>query len=190
MVFLWWNPPRLHAPKSTPRGSLHKMKQLLGCVLVLLAISSHSIASAQEASASADLMKPLLPLRLEAHGALTWEGSAGFGFRADYPIMKGGLSYNGRDELAISAGSDFIMLAFEGSNPLEIWPTATLQWTLGVNDHFVFYPEIGLAAFVDRDGWQGVFPNVGFGGRYYFWRSISITGRFGWPMAVSIGVTF
>ncbi len=165
------------------------MKILIASLAAFMAMAATSSALAQETGPS-DLMKPLLPLRLEGHGSLTWDGKAGFGFRAEIPIVTGGLVYNGRDELAISAGSDFMLLAFDGSDPLEIWPTATLQWTLSVNDHFVFYPELGLAAFIDRDGWQGIFPNVGFGGRYYLWRSVSVMGRLGWPMAVSLGATF
>jgi hypothetical protein len=38
--------------------------------------------------------------------------------------------------------------------------------------------------------WQGVFPNVGFGGRYTLYRSVALTGRLGWPMAISLGATF
>jgi hypothetical protein len=38
--------------------------------------------------------------------------------------------------------------------------------------------------------WQGVFPNVGFGGRYTLHRSIALMGRLGWPMAISLGATF
>ncbi len=156
--------------------------------LLTLGVSLPGAVSAQDPSG--ELMAPLLPVRLEGHGALTWEGTVGAGFRTEIPIVKQGVIYNAHDELAVSVGSDFIVLAFEGSRPLDIWPTATLQWTLGVNEHFVFYPELGLSALIDRDGWQGVFPNVGFGGRYYVWRSVSAMARFGWPMALSIGATF
>ncbi len=189
MFVLWPMPLEVIAPKSCVRGSLTPMKHLFGCILLLFAITGTSSASAQTDGRS-DLSKPLLPVRLEAHGSLTWEGFLGFGFRADIPIVQGGLVSSGRDELAVSVGSDFILLAFTGSNPLEIWPTVTLQWTLTVDDHFVFYPELGVAASIDRNGWQGVFPNVGFGARYYLWRSVSLMGRFGWPMAISLGATF
>lgn len=165
------------------------MKSALGWLSLLCLMVCTSTAAAQAAPPS-DATKPLLPVRIDGHGSLTWDGQLGFGFRADIPIVAGGLAHNARDELAVSVGADFIMLAFEGTNPLDIWPTAVLQWTLSVNDHFVFYPELGLAAQIDRDGWQGVLPNVGFGGRYYLWRSISVMGRFGWPMAISIGATF
>ena len=63
--------------------------------------------------------------------------------------------------------------------------------TLGVYERFVFYPELGLAGLIERgDGWGGVSPNVGFGGRYYLLRSVSVMGRLGWPMAISLGATF
>lgn len=164
------------------------MTKLLWVALILTVLQTTQNAAAQ--ASSSDLGKPLLPLRLDGHGSLTWDGFMGFGARADYRIMEQGVMGNARDELAVSAGADIILLSFEGSDPLEIWPTAAVQWSLGVSERFAFYPELGLAARIDRDGWQGVFPNVGFGGRYYLWRSVSVMGRFGWPMALSIGATF
>lgn len=59
-----------------------------------------------------------------------------------------------------------------------------------MSDNVAFYPEFGLAALIEEgDGWSGVLPNVGFGGRYYLWRSVSLMGRLGWPMALSLGAT-
>jgi hypothetical protein len=148
-----------------------------------------ALSSAASAQSTPDT-RPLLPVRLEGHGTLNWDGGAGVGGRVDIPVIKDGVIYNARDELAISVGLDVVFLAFEGSNPVDVWPTATVQWTLGVSDRFVFYPELGLSALIDQSGWRGMFPNVGFGGRYYFWRSVSVVGRLGWPMAISAGVTF
>jgi hypothetical protein len=129
-------------------------------------------------------------VRLDGHASLTWDGYVGFGARVDIPIMEKGLSYSSRDELAISLGADANFLAFDGSHPLQIWPTVVVQWSLGVTERFAFYPEFGLAGKVTRDGWSGIFPNIGFGSRYYLWRSIALTGRFGWPQAISLGATF
>jgi hypothetical protein len=64
-----------------------------------------------------------------------------------------------------------------------------VQWSLGVSEKFSFYPELGLAGKIDN-GWRGVYPNVGFGGRYYLYRSVALLGRVGWPMAISLGATF
>jgi len=190
MFPLWPMPRQLSAPKRSLQGTSVHMARVSALALLLSLVFGASTGSAQSGSSRSDLMKPLLPVRLEGHGALSWDGFAGAGFRAEMPLIDQGVMYDAHDELAISAGSDFIFLAFEGSDPLEIWPTVVLQWSLGLNDRFVFYPELGLAAKVDRDGWQGVFPNVGFGGRYYVWRSVSAMARFGWPMALSLGASF
>ncbi len=160
-------------------------------VLVVLTaiVFDVSAASAQSNTSHSDLMKPLMPVHLEAHGALTWEGAVGAGFRAELPIVSHGVLHDAHDELTVSAGSDFILASFGGTNPMDIWPTVALQWNLGLNDRVAFYPELGITAKIDRDGWQGVLPNVGFGGRYYIWRSFSVVARFGWPMAFSVGLS-
>jgi hypothetical protein len=135
--------------------------------------------------------EPLLPVRLDGHTSFTWDGYFGIGARVDIPLMEKGLSYSSRDELAISLGADVIFLSFESDNePLEVWPTATVQWSLGVTERFSFYPELGLAAQIERHTWGGVFPNIGFGGRYTFHRSAGLMGRVGWPMAISLGGVF
>jgi hypothetical protein len=146
--------------------------------------------SAEDASTSHRLDAPLLPVRLEGHGALTWEGEFGVGGRVEYPVLAEGLASGSRDELSVSVGLDVVFVAFEGSDPRTFWPTATVQWTLGITPKFSFFPELGLAGQIDRDGWQGVFPNIGFGGRYHIWRSVAVMGRLGWPMAISLGATF
>ncbi len=133
---------------------------------------------------------PFLPFRLEAHGALTWDGEFGIGARADIPILDDSATTGSRDQLCLTVGVDAVFVAFEGSDPRTFWPTVGVQWTLGITDQFSFYPELGLAALIERDGWQGVLPNIGFGGRYHFYRSIALFGRLGWPMALSLGVTF
>jgi hypothetical protein len=173
----------------------------MACALALLSMVGLAASLAAPARAQtaygdvayeSDPNAPLLPVRLDGHASLTWDGFFGVGARVDIPIMKG-LSYSSRDEFAISAGADVIFVAFEGSHPLEVWPTAVVQWSLGVSDKFSFYPELGIAAKVTgkvANRWQGVFPNVGFGGRYTLYRSVALTGRLGWPMAISLGATF
>jgi hypothetical protein len=137
-------------------------------------------------------MRPLMPVRVDGHGALTWEGDFALGARVDIPIRRGGLAFASRDELAISIGADVVFLSFDGGeNPLVVWPTATVQWTLGLSERFAFFPELGLVGSIERTGgWQGISPNIGFGGRYFIWRSVSVVGRIGWPMALSLGATF
>ena len=135
--------------------------------------------------------KPFLPVRLDGHASITWDGYFGLGARVDIPIMEKGLAYSSRDELSISLGADVVFVSFSADDePLQVWPTATIQWSLGVTEHFTFYPELGLAAEIERQGWNGVFPNVGFGGRYSLYRSASLLARVGWPMAISVGATF
>jgi len=185
---LYWMLQRLHDTKWSARGSKRSMTKLLLAALLLTVLQPTFASEAQ--TAASDLGEPLLPLRLDAHGSLTWDGFMGFGARADYRILEQGVMGSAHDELAISAGADVILLSLAGSDPLDILPTVALQWNLGVSDRFAFYPELGIAARIDRDGWQGVYPNVGFGGRYYLWRSVSIMGRFGWPLALSAGATF
>jgi hypothetical protein len=148
-------------------------------------------AQEQQVAYGGDPNAPLLPVRLDAHASITWDGTFGLGARVDIPILEKGFAYSSRDELAISIGADLIFVSFDDStNPIDVWPTGVLQWSLGVSERFSFYPELGLTAKIERDGWAGVFPNVGFGGRYYLWRSVALMGRLGWPMAISLGGTF
>jgi hypothetical protein len=149
-------------------------------------------ADAAERTDYEDLSKePFLPVRLDGHAALTWDGYLGIGARVDIPVIKQGLAYSTRDELSISLGCDVAFVSFQsGDEPRQVWPTAAMQWSLGVSEQFTFYPEFGLAAKIEHDGWDGVYPNVGFGGRYALYRSASLLGRVGWPMAISLGATF
>lgn len=169
--------------RPTPGGAF------LACVLVVVTLCSGAVAGAQGAPSSKDRSSPL-PFRLDAHASVDWESGFGAGARVDIPIFDKDRMYNGRDELAISVGADVMFVSFSGSNRLFVWPTATVQWSLGVSERFVFYPELGLAAKVERHGWDGIYPNIGFGGRYYLVRSAALLGRLGWPMAVSAGATF
>lgn len=167
------------------------------CALALLAgiVANSSSAAAQAAQTPAtasddDERAPLLHVRADGHAGFDWEGGFGLGLRADIPILDRSRMYNSRDELAISVGGDVMFVSFGGSNQLHIWPTATVQWSLAVNDRFVFYPELGLTAKFERDGWDGMYPNIGFGGRYYTYKSVAVVGRLGWPVALSAGVAF
>lgn len=147
-------------------------------------------ADEPERGGSEPSIAPLLPVRVNGHASISWDGELGVGGRVDIPITEKGVLLSTRDELAISVGLDVVFVAFEGTDPRTFWPTATVQWTLGLTPSFSFYPELGLAAMIERDGWQGVLPNIGFGGRYHLWRSVAITGRVGWPMAISLGACF
>jgi len=133
---------------------------------------------------------PFLPIRLDGHATLTWDGSFGFGARVDFPLISGTFRYSNRDELAISVGGDVTFISFSGSHYVTVWPTAVLQWSLGINERMFFYPELGLAGEIGNGDWKGLHPNVGFGTRYYLHRSLSFQARFGWPVAFSAGVTF
>lgn len=132
----------------------------------------------------------LLPFRVDGHAVLTWEGDFGLGLRGDIPIFDKSRLYNARDELAISVGCDFSFVSFGGGNRLTTWPTATVQWTLAVTERFSFFPELGLVGRVQGSEWKGLYPNVGFGGRVLVYQTLSVVGRLGWPMAVSLGLSF
>lgn len=139
---------------------------------------------------SPETRRSLLPFRVDAHAALTWEADFGAGLRADISILDRASLYNAHDELAISVGADVSFITFGGSNRLTAWPTVTAQWTFAVSENFSFYPELGVVARIQRRDWKGLYPNVGFGGRYIVYKSLALMGRLGWPMAVSLGVTF
>jgi hypothetical protein len=158
---------------------------------LLLAVLAPAAARAQEPGGGSEpSIAPLLPVRVNGHASITWDGELGVGGRVDVPVIEKGLLLSTRDEFAISVGLDVVFVAFEGSDPRTYWPTAAVQWTLGLTPQFSFYPELGLVGQIERDGWQGVLPNIGFGGRYHLWRSVAITGRLGWPMAISLGACF
>jgi hypothetical protein len=164
------------------------VRSLLGALLLVLLAAPASADTTAAASAPAD--DALMPFRLDAHASLTWESSFGVGARADISIIDKARMFSSRDELALSVGADVVFITFGGSNKIYVWPTAVLQWSLGLSERGVFYPELGLTARIKPDGWGGVFPNIGFGGRYYLHRSLALLGRLGWPMAVSLGMTF
>jgi hypothetical protein len=168
------------------------MSQGLGLALLMVVAATASDARALEPdeAESRPSMAPLLPVRIGGHAALTWEGEFGVGGRVDIPLIEQGVLFSTRDELAVSVGMDVVFVAFEGSDPLTFWPTGTVQWTLGLTPSFSFYPELGLAAQIERDGIEAILPNIGFGGRYHIWRSVAATGRLGWPMAISLGACF
>jgi hypothetical protein len=134
---------------------------------------------------------PLLPhVRLDGHVAVTWEGAFGVGVRADWLLIEGTFKYSARDELAISAGADITFIRFDGAQVVEAFPTVVLQWSIGVDDRLYFYPELGFIGHVDHGKWDGLFPNIGFGTRYYIARSLGIQARFGWPIAFAAGAVF
>jgi len=180
---------RLSLFRSRSSSSSRNSTRSLALAALLLGSGSAARADDTAAPSAEDRSSPL-PFRLDAHAALDWESGFGAGARADISIFDKNRMYNGRDELAISVGADVMFVSFTGSNRLFVWPTATVQWSLSVSERFVFYPELGLAAKIHSGGWDGIFPNIGFGGRYYMVRSVALLGRLGWPMAVSAGVTF
>lgn len=176
------------------RQKLNRASGLCSLALLTLSVAASATTHAQDNApppADSDERAPLLKyVRADGHAGIDWEGDFGLGLRADIPIFDKSRMYNTRDELAISVGGDVIFVAFDGSNQLTVWPTATVQWSLGVTDQFVFYPELGLTAKIESNGWDGMYPNIGFGGRYYVYRSIAAVGRIGWPVALSAGVAF
>ncbi|MET0285514.1 MAG: hypothetical protein ABW352_13625 [Polyangiales bacterium] len=129
-------------------------------------------------------------VRLDGHVALSWDGAFGVGVRADWLLIEGTFKYSQRDELAVSAGADVTFVKFDGTQVVEVYPTAVLQWSIGVNDRLFLYPEFGFVGHVDDGRWDGLFPNIGFGTRYYLARSIGLHARFGWPIAFSAGAVF
>jgi hypothetical protein len=134
---------------------------------------------------------PLMPhVRLDGHVALSWDGAFGVGVRADWLLIEGTFKYSQRDELAVSAGADVTFVRFDGAQVVEVYPTAVLQWSIGVSDRLYLYPEFGFVGHVDDGRWDGLFPNIGFGTRYYFARSLGMHARFGWPIAFSAGAVF
>jgi len=83
-----------------------------------------------------------------------------------------------------------VRVSTDSERGVDLYPTAVLQWSLGVNDRLAFYPELGLIGYVEDRSWEGVLPNVGFGARYYMHRSFGLHGRVGWPIALSLGTVF
>jgi hypothetical protein len=168
-----------------------RLLALCGLVLLLGAAPAASTsAQAAPAPAAPDDHGPLLPVRLDAHAALTWESNFGLGGRVDIPLLDTGRLYGATDELSLSVGADVAFVTFGGSDQLFVWPTVTVQWSLGVSENTAVYPELGLAARIREQGWGGMYPNIGFGVRYHLYRSIALHARLGWPIALAGGLTF
>lgn len=165
----------------------------LGSTLAMLVF-----AAEVEAQVAAEAPRPrygrkaaLIPkARLDGHVVTTWDGAFGVGVRADWLLIEGTFRYSTRDELAISFGGDVTFISFDGDQAVQVFPTVMLQWSISVDDRLFFYPELGLVAHVDDGNWEGLYPNIGFGSRYYLHRTFGLQARLGWPMALSLGVVF
>jgi hypothetical protein len=176
---------------ANPRAFGARSHTFIALLLAFAGFRSQAEAQASKQSDEAtDFGEPLMPVHVSTQGSFTWDGEFALGGRVDYPLIERGLLLSTRDEVSVSGGLDVAFVSFNGGNPRSFWPTVTVVWSLGLSDRFAFAPELGLAGLIERDGWQGVFPNIGFGGKYYLWRSVAITGRIGWPMAISLGATF
>lgn len=177
----------VHAPRAL----------LIASILSALAVSLPAQAE-DEPSASETLHPPraqsdraLIPyVRLDVHGVLTWEAELGTGLRADILVFDETRHYDGRDELALSAGLDLSFVTFAGQDRVTVWPTLTVQWSLSVSEHFVLYPELGIVAQIRPGDFRGLFPNVGVGGRINVYKTLEVLVRVGWPMAVTVGIAF
>ncbi|MFM2421383.1 MAG: hypothetical protein RL385_6106 [Pseudomonadota bacterium] len=145
--------------------------------------------SAPSATDSAGAWAPRR-VRYDAHAGLGWSGDLGIGGRADISIFDRARLYDSHDELSVSVGADATFFTFGGSNLVTVYPTVTVQWSLGATERLALFPELGLVGRIDRDGWDGIYPNVGLGGRYYVLDNLSVFLRLGWPIALSAGVTF
>lgn len=169
----------------------HALAVLALTLCVLLAALAPATATAQSAERSFGRVDPLLPIRVDSHVVMDWEGALGIGGRADIPLISApDLRYSDRDEIALSLGCDVTFIALDGESYVQVYPVVAFQWSLGVSERFFFYPELGLTARIDSAGWNGLSPNLGFGARYYLGRSFGIFGRVGWPMALSGGTVF
>ncbi|MET0342514.1 MAG: hypothetical protein ABW252_16030 [Polyangiales bacterium] len=155
----------------------------------LLALASPVRAEAVRPKLPYGRAAPLLPLRLDAHLGLTWRGGFGLGGSADIPLVTS-FRYAPRDELALRIGTFVAFAWFDGTRKVEGYPSLALQWSLSVTERFQFVPELGLAARIDGDGFDALIANVGFGARWYLRRSLGITTRLGWPVAISAGAVF
>jgi hypothetical protein len=164
----------------------------LGLLATLIVTRPARADDAPYAQASrGENQRSLIPfVRTDLHGVLTWEAEFGAGLRGDILIFDETRMYNGRDEIALSAGCDLSFVTFGGENRVTVWPTLTLQWSLSVSERFVFYPELGIVAQIRPQDFKGLYPNVGFGGRVHVYRTLDVLLRLGWPMAGSVGITF
>ena len=50
--------------------------------------------------------------------------------------------------------------------------------------------RIGIVAQIRPGDFRGLFPNVGLGGRINAYGTLDVLVRLGWPMAVTVGITF
>ena len=172
-------------------ATLHALACPLLVVGVLACVALPRSALAQNAARSFGRTDPLMPIRIDGHIASAWDGHLGVGARIDIPIAtSAALRYSNRDEVSVSLGADVTFIELSGSTELRAYPTVAFQWSLGVTDRVYFFPEFGLSARVDRDGYAGLAPNLGFGARFYLQRSFGLFARLGWPMALSSGANF
>jgi hypothetical protein len=176
------------------RLGLFGLPSLSVCALVWSAvcIAAAPAASAQEKPPSSELTGAWAPsrLRYDAHAALSWDGDLGAGGRVDISVFDRTRLYDTHDELSVSVGGDVMFLTLGGSNRVTVYPTATVQWSLGASEKLALSPELGLVGQIKDSGWGGIYPNIGFGGRYYIHKSVSLNARLGWPVALSFGATF
>lgn len=153
-------------------------------------VSGSNTARADEPQAEAKGAWAPRRLRYDGHATLSWDGDLGAGGRVDISIFDRTRLYDSHDELSLSVGGDVTFLTFGGTNRVTVWPTATVQWSLGASEKLAFSPELGLVGEISQSGWGGIYPNIGFGARYYVYNQVSLMARLGWPVALSLGATF
>lgn len=177
-----------------PRRDRRRLSRILRLLTLPLAaaLCAGGVARADDVSPAPPpygRKAPLLPLRIDGHVALTWEGGFGVGGRAEFPVVKS-FRYASRDELAISVGADLAFLWVDGRRTVETYPSVQLQWALGVTERFALVPELGIGARIQERSWDGFIPSLAFGMRYYLSRSFGVSARLGWPVALSGGAIF
>src|SRR5690242_7883316 len=123
---------------ANPRAFGARCSKLVALLVVWAGLTRAASAQDAEQRSEAELDAPLLPVRISGQASLTWDGEFALGGRVDYPLIERGLLLSTRDEVSLSGGLDVAFLAFEGSDPLAYWPTATVMWSLGLTDRFVF----------------------------------------------------
>jgi hypothetical protein len=145
--------------------------------------------------------------------------SFGLGARFSIPVMSPGFVKSINDSIAITFGPDLVnfagytyygncnrngCVAYGAGDFWALYSSVALQWNFFLSDHWSVFGEPGVGfrhAFWGTGycpagyacGGYGVdtlYPTFWAGARYHFSKSVALTMRLGYPVFLSIGVSF
>ncbi len=182
--------------------------------LLGLSVTLASLLVSGEADAQATIKRPgahpRYSFEAEPHLLFSDRGHAddafGPGFRGTIVVVDNGFVSSINNSVGIGFGADFLLLGDEHCHGRDNCHThdviilpLVMQWNFWLHRKWSVFGEPGLALIFNEDHSDNDLDNrdldidpivFGAGGRFHFSDSTTLTMRLGFPVSVSIGVSF